>query len=181
MYCWFEVCEDKNGLMVMGDIYGGESFLFLMDEQLCQGIEVMYFVYCGFIVDLDWILVIMVYGCVYYCVIYFINCVLGMIVINLFDILGVMKQFFNCVLCILIEDGLVESYVGKIDKCECNLYLIEEGVVFEVWLFDVQRVWMWVVYCDVGLEVVVGFWWVLEVMMDIEMCCKNDVLRDGGF
>lgn len=37
----------------------------------------------------------------------------------------------------LIEDGLVESYVGKIDKCECNLYLIEEGVVFEVWLFDV--------------------------------------------
>lgn len=51
----------------------------------------MYFVYCGFMVDFDWILVMMVYGCVYYCVIYFINCVSGMIVINLFDILGVMK------------------------------------------------------------------------------------------
>lgn len=51
----------------------------------------MFFVYRGFIVDLDCIFEGLVYGCVYYCVIYFINCSLGIMVNNLLGIFGVIK------------------------------------------------------------------------------------------
>ena len=41
--------------------YGGESLLFLTDEQLRQGIEAMFFAYRGFTADPDRILTEMAY------------------------------------------------------------------------------------------------------------------------
>lgn len=179
-YCQPEACEDKNGSMAMGDTYGGESLLFLTDEQLRQGIEAMYFAYRGFTADPDRILATMAYGRAHHRAIHFINRAPGTTVTNLLDILGVTKQSLNRVLRTLIEDGLVESHVGKTDKRERNLYLTEEGVALEARLSDAQRVRMRAAYRDAGPEAVAGFRRVLEAMMDTEMRRKNDALRDGG-
>ncbi len=43
-------------------VYGGESLLYLTDEQLRQGIEAMFFAYRGFTADPDRILADMHYG-----------------------------------------------------------------------------------------------------------------------
>ena len=103
----------------MGDTYGGESLLLLTDEQLRQGIEAMYFAYRGFTADPDRILATMAYGRAHHRAIHFINRAPGTTVTNLLDILGVTKQSLNRVLRTLIEDGLVESRVGKADKRGC--------------------------------------------------------------
>ena len=75
----------------MGESYGGESLLFLTDEQLRQGIEAMYFAYRGFTADPDRILANMAYGRAHHRAIHFINRAPGTTVTNLLDILGVTK------------------------------------------------------------------------------------------
>ena len=95
---------------------GGESLLFLTDEQLRQGIEAMFFAYRGFTADPDRILGDMAYGRAHHRAIHFINRSPGTTVNNLLNILGVTKQSLNRVLRTLISDGLVESKVGRNDK-----------------------------------------------------------------
>jgi DNA-binding MarR family transcriptional regulator len=106
-------------------IYRGESLLFLTDEQLRQGIEAMFFAYRGFTADPDRILSDMSYGRAHHRAIHFINRAPGTTVNNLLAILGVTKQSLNRVLRTLIEDGMVESRVGTVDKRELNLFLTE--------------------------------------------------------
>ena len=91
---------------------GGETLLFLTDEQLRQGIEAMFFAYRGFTADPDRILRGMAYGRAHHRAMHFIHCAPGTTVNNLLAILGVTKQSLNRVLRTLIEDGLVESRVG---------------------------------------------------------------------
>ncbi len=52
---------------------GGESLLFLTDEQLRKGIEAMYFAYRGFTADPDRILAEKDYGRAHHRAIHFIN------------------------------------------------------------------------------------------------------------
>ena len=91
---------------------GGETLLFLTDEQLRKGIEAMFFAYRGFTADPDRILEGMDYGRAHHRAIHFIHRSPGTTVNNLLSILGVTKQSLNRVLRTLIEDGLVESRVG---------------------------------------------------------------------
>lgn len=164
----------------MGDTYGSESLLFLTDEQLRQGIEAMYFAYRGFTADPDRILATMAYGRAHHRAIHFINRAPGTTVSNLLEILGVTKQSLNRVLRTLIEDGLVESRVGTVDKRERNLFLTEAGVSLEARLSDAQRTRMRAAYRDAGPEAVAGFRKVLESMMDPEMRRRNASLREAG-
>jgi DNA-binding MarR family transcriptional regulator len=164
----------------MGDTYGSESLLFLTDEQLRQGIEAMYFAYRGFTADPDRILATMAYGRAHHRAIHFINRAPGTTVSNLLEILGVTKQSLNRVLRTLIEDGLVESRVGTVDKRERNLFLTEAGVSLEARLSDAQRTRMRAAYRDAGPEAVAGFRKVLESMMDPEMRRRNAALREAG-
>jgi hypothetical protein len=99
----------------MADTAGGESLLFLTDEQLRKGIEAMFFAYRGFTADPDRILEKMDYGRAHHRAIHFIHRSPGTTVNNLLSILGVTKQSLNRVLRTLIEDGLVRSAVGKAD------------------------------------------------------------------
>ncbi len=119
--------------------FGGESLLFLTDEQLRQGIEAMFFAYRGFTADPDRILTEMAYGRAHHRAIHFINRAPGTTVNNLLAILGVTKQSLNRVLRTLIEDGLVESRVGTVDKRERHLFLTEDGRNLESKLSDAQR------------------------------------------
>ncbi|MEY8829099.1 MarR family winged helix-turn-helix transcriptional regulator [Sedimentitalea sp. XS_ASV28] len=161
-------------------VYGGESLLFLTDEQLRQGIEAMFFAYRGFTADPDRILGKMAYGRAHHRAIHFINRAPGTTVNNLLAILGVTKQSLNRVLRTLISDGLVESRVGTSDKRERHLFLTESGLKLEQELSDAQRARMRAAFRDAGPEAVAGFKQVLEAMMDADMRRAYVKLRDGA-
>jgi DNA-binding MarR family transcriptional regulator len=165
---------------MMSDAPGGESLLFLTDEQLRQGIEAMFFAYRGFTADPDRILAGMAYGRAHHRAIHFINRAPGTTVNNLLILLGVTKQSLNRVLRTLVEDGLVESKVGKSDKRERHLYLTEAGEALERKLSDAQRARMRAAYRAAGPQAVAGFRQVLEAMMDNDLRRKYQVLKDSG-
>lgn len=159
---------------------GGESLLFLTDEQLRKGIEAMFFAYRGFTADPDRILDGMDYGRAHHRALHFIHRSPGTTVNNLLNILGVTKQSLNRVLRGLIDDGLVESRVGKIDKRERHLFLTEKGAELERALSDAQRARMRAAYRAAGPQAVQGFRQVLEAMMDPEMKRQYLALKEGG-
>lgn len=147
----------------------GQGLLFLTDEQLRKGIEAMFFAYRGFTADPDRILDNYAYGRAHHRAVHFIRRHPGTTVNNLLAILGVTKQSLNRVLRTLVEDGLVESLVGKRDKRERNLTLTETGAALEKELSDAQRTRMRAAYMAAGPEAVQGFRNVLEAMMDPEL------------
>ena len=77
---------------------GGESLLFLTDDQLRKGVEAMFFAYRGFTSDPDKILLEKDYGRAHHRALHFINRMQGTTVNNLLAILGVTKQSLNRVL-----------------------------------------------------------------------------------
>ena len=159
---------------------GGESLLFLTDEQLRKGIEAMFFAYRGFTADPDRILDGMHYGRAHHRALHFIHRSPGTTVNNLLNILGVTKQSLNRVLRSLLDDGLVESRVGKQDKRERHLFLTEKGAELERSLSDAQRARMRAAYRAAGPQAVQGFRQVLEAMMDPEMRRQYQALKEGG-
>ncbi len=162
----------------MAEPTGSESLLFLTDEQLRKAIEAMFFAYRGFTADPDRILATMDYGRAHHRAIHFIARSPGTTVNNLLNILGVTKQSLNRVLRKLVEDGLVESRVGKSDRRERHLFLTEAGSALERQLSDAQRVRMRAAFRSAGPEAVAGFRTVLEAMMDPEMRRQYNSLRE---
>lgn len=164
----------------MADGPGGENLLFLTDDQLRKGIEAMFFAYRGFTADPDRILEGMDYGRAHHRAVHFIHRSPGTTVNNLLSILGVTKQSLNRVLRTLIDDGLVESRVGRDDKRERHLHLTPRGAELERALSDAQRARMRAAYRAAGPQAVQGFRQVLEAMMDPEMRRHYLALREGG-
>lgn len=144
----------------------GENLLFLTDEQLRKGIEAMFFAYRGFTADPDRILAEMAYGRAHHRALHFINRSPGLTVNALLTVLGVTKQSLNRVLRTLIEDGLVESRVGRKDRRERRLHLTAKGTDLERQLSEAQRARMRAAYRTAGPQAVAGFRQVLEAMMD---------------
>ena len=145
---------------------GSENLLFLTDDQLLQGIELMYFAYRGFTSDPDKILDGLSLGRAHHRAIHFINRNRGLKVNDLLNTLGITKQSLNRVLRQLIEDGLVESRVGEKDRRERRLYLTDTGKQLERELSAAQRNRMRTAYRNAGPDAVQGFRRVLEEIMD---------------
>lgn len=158
---------------------GGEALLFLTDEQLRRGIEAMFFAYRGFTADPDRILEQYQYGRAHHRAIHFINREPGLTVTTLISVLGVTKQSLNRVLRTLIDDGLVESRVGKRDKRERLLFLTEKGAGLERALSEAQRGRMRAAFRAAGPQAVAGFRTVLEAMMDPGLRRHYQMLKDG--
>lgn len=148
---------------------GGENLLFLTDDQLLQGIELLFFAYRGFTSDPDRILENYTYGRAHHRAIHFIHRRPGTTVNALLDILGVTKQSLNRVLRQLIEDGLVDSKVGVKDRRERHLHLTPSGEALESDLSSTQRKRLRKAYKEAGPDAVQGFRKVLENIMDPEM------------
>lgn len=146
-----------------------EQLLFLTDDQLRLGIELMFFAYRGFTADPDRILDARGYGRAHHRAIHFINRRPGLMVNELLDILGVTKQSLNRVLRQLVDDGLVESRVGASDRRQRNLHLTAAGRALEQELSAAQRRRMRAAFSQAGPEAVHGFRKVLEAMIDPEM------------
>lgn len=159
---------------------GGESLLFLTDEQLRKGIEAMFFAYRGFTADPDRILDNYAYGRAHHRALHFIQRSPGTTVNRLLTILGVTKQSLNRVLRALIDDGLVESRVGQKDKRERHLYLTETGARLERELSDAQRARMRAAYRSAGPAAVAGFRQVLEAMMDPDLLREYHTVKEQG-
>lgn len=159
---------------------GGESLLFLTDEQLRKGIEAMFFAYRGFTADPDRILEEKGYGRAHHRAIHFINRQPGLTVTALLDVLGVTKQSLNRVLRSLIEEGLVESRIGRKDKRERHLHLTQAGAALEHALSEAQRGRMRGAYRAAGPQAVAGFRQVLEAMMDPELKRHYQMLKDDA-
>ena len=146
----------------------GEGLLFLTDEQLRRGIEAMFFAYRAFTADPDLILAELDYGRAHHRALHFIHRTPGLTVSTLLEMLGVTKQSLNRVLRALVEDGLVESRVGRRDRRERLLHLTPRGAELERRLSEAQRSRMRAAYRAAGPQAVAGFRQVLEAMMDAD-------------
>lgn len=147
----------------------GENLLFLTDDQLLQGIELMFFAYKGFTSDPDQILQDYTYGRAHHRALHFVQRNPGITVNALLDILGVTKQSLNRVLRQLINDELIESSVGLKDRRERNLQLTQAGITLERSLSEAQRKRMRGAYKAAGPDAVQGFRTVLQNIMDPQM------------
>lgn len=157
-----------------------DQLLFLTDEQLRQGIEMMFFAYRGFTAYPDRILATHGYGRAHHRAIHFIGRKPGLTVSELLDILGVTKQSLNRVLRELVDNGLVESRIGKKDRRQRNLYLTAEGQGLEKELSNAQRQKMRRAYSAAGPEAVQGFRTVLNAMFEPEAATQIQALLNGG-
>ncbi|MEM7508829.1 MAG: MarR family transcriptional regulator [Pseudomonadota bacterium] len=143
-----------------------DQLLFLTDEQLRQGIELMFFAYRDFTSDPDQILAERGYGRAHHRAIHFIKRRQGISIAGLLDILQVTKQSLNRVLRQLIDDGLVTSTPGETDRRQRLLRLSPEGEELERALSDPQRARLRKAYADAGPDAVAGFRLVLEQMIN---------------
>lgn len=146
-----------------------EQLLFLTDDQLRQGIELMFFAYRGFTADPDRILATRGYGRAHHRAMHFVNRRPGLTVNELLELLGVTKQSLNRVLRQLVTDGLVESRVGTADRRQRNLHLTDAGRALEQELSSAQRRRMRAAFSQAGPEAVAGFRKVLEAMIDPDL------------
>ncbi len=156
----------------------GEQLLFLTDEQLRQGIELMFFAYRGFTAEPDRILENYNYGRAHHRAMHFIARRPGLTVNQLLDILGVTKQSLNRVLRQLVDDGLVASQVGKQDRRQRNLTLTETGAALEAQLSATQRARMRKAYSTAGPEAVQGFRAVLEQIIEPDTRSRMEKLLE---
>lgn len=157
---------------------GGEGLLYLTDDQLRRGIEAMFFAYRAFTADPDLILADMDYGRAHHRALHFIGRNPGLTVTALLAVLGVTKQSLNRVLRTLIEDGLVDSRVGRRDRRERQLALTDKGAALERQLSEAQRARMRAAYRAAGPQAVAGFRQVLEAMMDPATRAQYQALKD---
>jgi hypothetical protein len=140
----------------------------------------MFFAYRGFTADPDRILEGMDYGRAHHRAVHFIHRSPGTTVNNLLSILGVTKQSLNRVLRSLIEDGLVESRVGRDRQARTPPAPDAQGAgsgtrpVGCAARPDARRL------SRGRAQAVQGFRQVLEAMMDPEMRRHYQSLKDGG-
>jgi DNA-binding MarR family transcriptional regulator len=154
---------DKQGAPVLNR---SSQLLFLTDEQLRQGIELLFFAYRDFTGDPDAVLAERGYGRAHHRAIHFIKRRPGITVAGLLDILAVTKQSLNRVLRQLVEDGLVLSTAGTADRRQRHLSLSPAGEALERALSEPQRARLRRAYSEAGPEAVAGFRKVLERMIN---------------
>lgn len=140
--------------------------LFLTDDKLRTGIELLFFAYRDFTGDPDRILEERGYGRAHHRAIHFIRHRPGITVAGLISVLGVTKQSLNRVLRQLIKDGLVKQTVGETDRRQRLLHLTEDGMELEASLSAPQRERLRRAFLKTGPEAVAGFREVLLEMMD---------------
>jgi len=146
-----------------------DQLLYLTDEQLRQGIELMFFAYRDLTSEPDAILAGHGYGRAHHRAIHFIKRRPGITVAGLLAILRVTKQSLNRVLRQLVADGFVDSRTGSEDRRQRLLSLTPAGERLEAAVSTVQRDRLRRAYSEAGPEAVAGFRLVLERMIDAAM------------
>ena len=150
----------------MVDLKSGFNPLFLREEDLRQGIELLFYAYRDFTGQPDAILTELGFGRAHHRTIYFIGRNPGITVSQLLDILKVSKQSLSRVLGQLVREGYVESGAGERDRRQRMLNLTEKGIALERRLTENQRSRIARAYREAGAEAVDGYRKVLLGIID---------------
>ena len=142
----------------------GANPLFLREEELRQGIEMLFYAYRDFIAEPDEMLAQRGLGRAHHRVIYFVGRYPGLHVSALLDILKITKQSLSRVLGQLVQEGYIQQSPGASDRRQRLLELTERGRELEQALTENQRRRMARAYREAGAEAVEGF---RKVMMGI--------------
>lgn len=135
----------------------GTNLLFLRDEDLRQGIELLFFAYRDFTAEADAILAKQSFGRAHHRVIYFVGQYPGMSVSDLLDILSITKQSLSRVLRQLVNEGYIDQKPGTTDRRQRLLTLTAKGKELERLLTSEQRARIAAAYKDAGADAVEGF------------------------
>ena len=137
------------------------SPLFLREDEIRRGIELLYFGYTSMIRGADAILEAQGLGRAHHRSLYFIARRPGLSVGELISLLGITKQSLGRVLNDLGNRELVEQRMGVTDRRQRLLTLTASGAALEARLFtDLERS-MARAYGEAGQQAVSGFWAVL--------------------
>ncbi len=142
------------------------SNLYLREEELRRGIELLYFAYRDFTQDPDTMLAKSQFGRAHHRVLYFVGRNPGTSVSGLLKILRITKQSLSRVLGQLVENEYIVQEPGIMDRRQRLLYLTDKGKEFEQTLFTSQRDRIAKAYKDAGPDAVAGFWQVLLNIVD---------------
>jgi DNA-binding MarR family transcriptional regulator len=140
--------------------------LFLRDEDLREGIELLFFAYRDFTARPDSILAEFGFGRAHHRVIYFVGRNPGITVKELLAILKITKQSLARVLRQIVHKGFVEQRQGTRDRRQRLLYLTPEGAELERRLSEDQRERIARAYREAGADAVAGYRRVLTGMVD---------------
>ncbi|OAN46656.1 MarR family transcriptional regulator [Paramagnetospirillum marisnigri] len=141
----------------MTDVKTGFNPLFLREEELRQGIELLFFAYRDFTAEPDAILADYGFGRAHHRVIYFVGRHPGITVSDLLEILRITKQSLSRVLGQLVMEKFITQRPGLRDRRQRLLELTEKGIELERQLTERQRARIARAYREAGAEAVDGF------------------------
>lgn len=150
----------------MTDLNSGPNPLFLRDEDLREGIELLFFAYRDFTARPDSILAELGFGRAHHRVIYFVGRNPGITVKELLAILKITKQSLARVLRQLVQKAFIEQRQGTHDRRQRLLYLTSDGADLERRLSEDQRERIARAYREAGADAVAGYRRVLTGMVD---------------
>jgi DNA-binding MarR family transcriptional regulator len=150
----------------MTDVKSGPNPLFLRDEELRQGMELLFYAYRDFTFDPDALLIKHGFGRAHHRIIYFVNRNPDISVRELLGILRITKQSLSRVLGQLISDGYVSQRTNTKDRRQRLLRLTEKGEELERVLSKSQRRRIARAYREAGAEAIEGYRKVLLGMID---------------
>ncbi len=138
--------------------------LYLDDEELRHGMELLFYAYRDFTAEPDAILTRYRYGRAHHRVIYFVGRNPRITVSELLAILKITKQSLSRVLGQLVREGFIVQHPGPRDRRQRLLELTPKGVELERTLSESQRRRIANAYRDAGPAAVEGY---RAVMMNI--------------
>jgi DNA-binding MarR family transcriptional regulator len=131
--------------------------LFLTEEEVRQGIELLFFAYRDFTAEPDEILARYGFGRAHHRVVHFVGRRPQMTVGELLGILRITKQSLNRVLGQLVRQGFIVQHRGAQDRRQRLLELTEKGRELERQLSAPQRDRVGGAYRSAGPQAVEGF------------------------
>ncbi len=137
------------------------SALYLREDEIRRGIELLYFGYSSMIREVDAILEQEGFGRAHHRALYFIARSPGLAVGDLLRLLAITKQSLGRVLGELQDRGLVQQSIGTQDRRQRLLSLTPAGAALEASLFAELEARMASAYGEAGQASVTGFWSVL--------------------
>jgi DNA-binding MarR family transcriptional regulator len=127
------------------------------EEELRQGIELLFYAYRDFTAEPDAMLARYGFGRAHHRVIYFVGRHPHMSVSELLGILRITKQSLARVLSQLVRQGFIVQQTGKSDRRQRLLTLTPAGIELERELSENQRQRIERAYAEAGPQAVEGF------------------------
>jgi DNA-binding MarR family transcriptional regulator len=141
----------------MSDIKSAANPLFLREEELRQGIELLFYAYRDFTSEPDEMLARYGFGRAHHRVIYFVGRHPEMTVTALLAILCITKQSLSRVLSQLVRQEFIIQRAGRRDRRQRLLELTQKGIELERLLSENQRARVANAYREAGAQAVDGF------------------------